>query len=30
VNLAGVAVILDLTERLRILQQEVEWWRSRG
>jgi chaperone modulatory protein CbpM len=30
VNLAGVAVILDLTERLRTLQQEVEWWRSRG
>ena len=30
VNLAGIAVILDLTERLRALQQEVEWWRSRG
>jgi DNA-binding transcriptional MerR regulator len=30
VNLAGIAVILDLTERLRTLRQEVEWWRSRG
>jgi DNA-binding transcriptional MerR regulator len=29
VNLAGVAVILDLTERLRAMQQELEWWRSR-
>jgi DNA-binding transcriptional MerR regulator len=29
VNLAGVAVILDLTERLRTMQQELEWWRSR-
>jgi DNA-binding transcriptional MerR regulator len=29
VNLAGVAIILDLTDRLRTLQQEVEWWRRR-
>ena len=29
VNLQGVAVILDLIERLRVLQQEVDWWRSR-
>ena len=29
VNLAGIAVILDLTERLRAAQQELEWWRSR-
>jgi DNA-binding transcriptional MerR regulator len=30
VNLPGVAVILDLTERLRAAQQELEWWRNRG
>ena len=30
VNLSGVAVILDLTERLRAAQQELNWWRSRG
>jgi DNA-binding transcriptional MerR regulator len=29
VNLSGVAIILDLTERLRTQQQELEWWRSR-
>src|SRR5262245_36972270 len=29
VNLAGIAVILDLTERLRSTQQELEWLRSR-
>jgi DNA-binding transcriptional MerR regulator len=29
VNLAGIAVILDLTERLRSMQQELEWLRSR-
>ncbi len=29
VNLAGVAVILDLTERLRSMQRELDWWRSR-
>jgi DNA-binding transcriptional MerR regulator len=29
VNLPGVAVILDLLERLRALQQELDWWRSR-
>src|SRR5215510_1242851 len=29
VNLQGVAVILDLTERLRLLQRELDWWRSR-
>jgi DNA-binding transcriptional MerR regulator len=29
VNLSGVAVILDLTQRLRRMQQELEWWRSR-
>jgi MerR family transcriptional regulator, heat shock protein HspR len=29
VNLSGVAVILDLTERLRRMQQELEWLRSR-
>jgi MerR family transcriptional regulator, heat shock protein HspR len=29
VNLSGVAVILDLTERLRRTQQELEWLRSR-
>jgi MerR family transcriptional regulator/heat shock protein HspR len=29
VNLSGVAVILDLTNRLRLMQQELEWWRSR-
>ena len=30
VNLPGIAVILDLTERLRTLQQELTWWRSRS
>jgi DNA-binding transcriptional MerR regulator len=30
VNLPGVAVILDLTERLHAAQQELNWWRSRG
>ena len=30
VNLPGIAVILDLTERLRAVQQELNWWRSRG
>ena len=30
VNLPGVAVILDLTERLRAAQQELDWWRNRG
>jgi DNA-binding transcriptional MerR regulator len=30
VNLPGVAVILDLTERLRAAQQELNRWRSRG
>jgi MerR family transcriptional regulator, heat shock protein HspR len=29
VNLSGVAVILDLTKRLRLMQQELEWLRSR-
>lgn len=29
VNLSGIAIILDLTERLRTQQQELEWWRSR-
>jgi MerR family transcriptional regulator, heat shock protein HspR len=29
VNLSGIAIILDLTERLRTLQQELEWWRNR-
>jgi DNA-binding transcriptional MerR regulator len=29
VNLSGVAVILDLTERLRRMQQELEWLRRR-
>jgi DNA-binding transcriptional MerR regulator len=29
VNLAGIAIILDLTERLRTMQQELEWWPSR-
>jgi len=28
VNLSGVAVILDLTRRLRLMQQELEWLRS--
>lgn len=28
VNLPGVAVILDLTDRIRRLQQEVEWLRQ--
>jgi DNA-binding transcriptional MerR regulator len=28
VNLAGVAVILNLTERLRSMQRELDWWRS--
>jgi MerR family transcriptional regulator, heat shock protein HspR len=28
VNLSGVAVILDLTKRLRLMQQELEWLRS--
>ena len=30
VNLPGVAVILDLTDRLRAAQQELDWWRNRG
>jgi chaperone modulatory protein CbpM len=29
INLPGIAVILDLTERLRTMQQELNWWRSR-
>ena len=29
VNLAGIAIILDLTERLRTMQRALEWWRSR-
>lgn len=29
VNLAGVAVILDMLDRLRALQHETEWQRSR-
>jgi DNA-binding transcriptional MerR regulator len=29
VNLSGVAVILDLIERLGVLQRELDWWRSR-
>jgi DNA-binding transcriptional MerR regulator len=29
VNLAGIGVILDLTERLRRLEQELDWWRGR-
>lgn len=29
VKLSGVAVILDLTKRLRLMQQELEWLRSR-
>jgi DNA-binding transcriptional MerR regulator len=29
INLAGVAVILNLTERLRSMQRELDWWRSR-
>jgi MerR family transcriptional regulator, heat shock protein HspR len=29
VNLSGVAIILDLTKRLRLMQQELEWLRSR-
>lgn len=28
VNLSGVAVILELTKRLRLMQQELEWLRS--
>ena len=28
-NLAGIAVILDLLDRLTVLQREVEQWRSR-
>jgi DNA-binding transcriptional MerR regulator len=28
VNLTGVAVILNLTERLRSMQRELDWWRS--
>jgi len=30
VNLPGIAVILDLTERLRTMQQELNWWRGRS
>ncbi|MGE3536173.1 MAG: chaperone modulator CbpM [Candidatus Tectimicrobiota bacterium] len=30
VNLAGIAVILDLRERLTTLQQEIAWWRARS
>ena len=30
VNLPGIAVIIDLTERLRTMQQELNWWRSRS
>ena len=30
VNLAGIAVILDLLERLTSLQREVEQWRRRS
>ena len=29
VGLAGVAVILDLTDKIRELQREVEWLRNR-
>lgn len=29
VNLAGIAVILDMLDRLRALQHETEWQRSR-
>ena len=29
VNLAGVSVILDMLERLRAAQSEIEWLRSR-
>jgi DNA-binding transcriptional MerR regulator len=29
VNLSGIAVILDLIERLRDLQRELDWLRSR-
>jgi DNA-binding transcriptional MerR regulator len=29
VNLPGIAVILELTERLRVMQQELDWLRSR-
>ena len=29
-NLAGIAVILDLLERLTLLQREVEQWRRRS
>jgi DNA-binding transcriptional MerR regulator len=29
-NLAGIAVILDLLDRLTTLQREVEQWRSRS
>jgi DNA-binding transcriptional MerR regulator len=29
VNLSGIAVILDLIERLRDLEREVDWLRSR-
>ncbi|HXH10649.1 MAG TPA: chaperone modulator CbpM [Alphaproteobacteria bacterium] len=29
VNLSGIAVILDLIERLRELQRELDWLRSR-
>jgi DNA-binding transcriptional MerR regulator len=28
VNLSGIAVILDLTKRLQLMQQELEWLRS--
>jgi MerR family transcriptional regulator/heat shock protein HspR len=30
VNLAGIAIILDLTEKVRGLQEEVEWLRMQG
>jgi DNA-binding transcriptional MerR regulator len=30
VNLAGIAVILDMLDRLRALQRETEWQRNRG
>ena len=30
VNLAGIAVILDLLDRLTALQREVAYWRARA
>jgi len=30
VNLAGIAVILDMLDRLRAFQRETEWLRNRG